>query len=308
MGEKFDRTGGLGNVTDYLIAPAGTVSYGITTFSNGTPDIQPEEATTRTLGFVYQPERASGLSVSLDWYRVEVRDNISQITAAEVVRRCYVENDVDLCRFITRSGPQSTENPAFNYISLVGVPYFNQASVKAEGVDFEVNYRKNVDWFGGGELVSLRLLGSRLNERSNTNSQGTTTKLHGGFGLPEWTALVSANYNRGPLSLSLTTRYTDAMAINLNWNFSGTSTRWDVYDNEVSSEVVTDARVNYTFDTANGRLGLFLNVNNLFGRDPEEFLNAAFSSNFSTGTGLGVTGEGDRGRRFTVGVRLDFGS
>jgi outer membrane receptor protein involved in Fe transport len=98
------------------------------------------------------------------------------------------------------------------------------------------------------------------------------------------------------------------MAINLNWNFSGTSTRWDVYDNEVSSEVVTDARVNYTFDTANGRLGLFLNVNNLFGRDPEEFLNAAFSSNFSTGTGLGVTGEGDRGRRFTVGVRLDFGS
>src|SRR5690606_22954829 len=43
MGEKFDRTGGVANVTDYLLDAAGTVSYGITTFSNGTPDIQPEE-------------------------------------------------------------------------------------------------------------------------------------------------------------------------------------------------------------------------------------------------------------------------
>src|SRR5690606_41280763 len=66
MGEKFDRTGGIGNVTDYLIDPAGTVSYGITTFSNGTPDIQPEKATTMTFGGVYRPAWAEGLSVSLD--------------------------------------------------------------------------------------------------------------------------------------------------------------------------------------------------------------------------------------------------
>ena len=37
----------------------------------------------------------------------------------------------------------------------------------------------------------------------------------------------------------------------------GTSTRWDVYDNEISSEVVTDLRFNYNFDTRNGRVGLF---------------------------------------------------
>src|SRR5690606_37532273 len=44
MGEKFDRTGGVANITDYLLDPGGGFSYGITTFSNGTPDIEPESA------------------------------------------------------------------------------------------------------------------------------------------------------------------------------------------------------------------------------------------------------------------------
>jgi iron complex outermembrane receptor protein len=306
MGEKFDRTGGIGTITDYLLDAAGTVSYGVTTFSNGTPDIKPEQAKTKTIGFVFVPARLDNLSFSLDWYNVDVTDNINQITANQVAQGCYQQGNVDLCQFITRGGAPSDENPAINYISLVGIPYYNQASVTAQGVDFELNYARALDWFGGGERLGVRLLGSFLNERSDTNSVGLKTYTNGGFGLPEWTAMVSANYSRGPLMLALTTRYTDSMAVNLNWNFMGTSTRWDVYDNEISSEVVTDLRFNYNFDTRNGRVGLFLNVNNLFGMDAEEFLNAAFSSNFSAGTGLGVTGEGDRGRRFTVGVRMDF--
>jgi len=307
MGEKFDRTGGIGNVTDYLIDPAGTVSYGITTFSNGTPDIQPEEARTKTFGGVYRPAWASNLSISLDWYSVEVTDNINQITAGQVVSGCYQDGDVDLCRFITRGGEPSVENPSVNYISLVGVPYFNQESVKAVGVDFEIGYRRNVDWFGGGELIGLRLLGSHLRERSNTNSVGVKTELQGALGAPEWTAMLTGNYNRGPLSVSMTTRYTDSMLINRNWNHIGSSTQWDVLDNTVRSEVLVDARVTYAFDTANGNLSLFFNVNNLFDRDPEELLTGAFNSGFSTGTGLGVTGD-LRGRRYTLGLRLDLGN
>src|SRR5690606_30003739 len=298
MGEKLDRTGGIGNVTDYLIDPAGTVSYGITTFSNGTPDIQPEEAKTKTFGGVYRPAWAEGLSVSLDWYSVEVTDNINQIGAGQVVSGCYQDGDVDLCQFITRSGEPSLEDPSINYISLVGVPFFNQESVKAVGVDFEVGWRRDVDWFGGGEFLGVRLLGSYLKERSNTNSVGVTTELQGGFGSPEWTAVLSGNYSRGPLSVAMTTRYTDSMLINRNWNFNGSSTRWDVFDNTVRAEVLVDARVGYRFNTGGGDLNLFLNINNLFDRDPEEFLTGAFNSGFTTGTGLGVTGD-QRGRRYT---------
>jgi iron complex outermembrane recepter protein len=236
---------------------------------------------------------------------VEVTDNIQQSGASSVVEGCYVDNDPYLCSLITRGGPPSTEDPSINYISLVGVPYYNQAAVEAKGVDFEVNYRRDVDWFGGGEFIGMRLLGSWLDERNNVAVDGSVTELAGSFGLPDWTSVLQGNYNRGPLSLGLSVRYTDSMIQNRNWNFLGNSTRWDVADNEIASETLVDARFNYRFETGNGNLGLFFNVNNLFDKGPEEFL-GIFSSNFSTGTGLGVTGEGDRGRRYTLGVRMDF--
>ena len=32
-----------------------------------------------------------------------------------------------------------------------------------------MNYRKDVDWFGGGEIIGLRFLGSFLDERTDIN-------------------------------------------------------------------------------------------------------------------------------------------
>jgi outer membrane receptor protein involved in Fe transport len=78
-----------------------------------------------------------------------------------------------------------------------------------------------------------------------------------------------------------------------------------VLDNEIAAENVVDARFNYRFDTGSGAVNFWVNVNNLFDEDPEENL-MVYSSNFSTGTGIGVTGE-NRGRRASVGVDVDFG-
>ena len=304
MGEKFDRTGGITpNFTDYGISPT-PAPYIATQFSNGTPDIQPEIAKTKTLGLVYQPADVSGLSVSLDWYQVRIKDNIQQATPQVVINGCYTDNDPFLCSLITRGGPPSAEDPTINYISLIGVPYFNQNAAEAKGIDFEVNYRRGVNWFGGGD-VGLRVLGSLLDERNDITSAGAVTRLAGTFGLPERTALIQGSYYKDRLAFTLSLNYADAQLTNRNWNFNGTSTRWDVADNEIASETVADARFNYRFETGGGVLNFFVNVNNLFDTGPEENL-MVFSSNFSYGTGLGVTGE-TRGRRASVGVSMDFG-
>ena len=308
MGEKFDRTGGVANITDYGLDPTGGTAYGVTIFSNGTPDIRPESARTTVFGFVYQPHWAEGISASVDAYSIEVTDNINQITAAQVVQGCYVDNDVDLCNFITRTGPPLPAFPNTPSIALVGVPYYNQASVKAEGVDLEINYRKNVPWFGGS-AVNVRFLGSHLNERSNTDSAGTKTEIQGRYLYPEWTGVVSSSLIKGPLSVSLTTRYTGEQLINPNFNFNGNSTRWDVADNTLESQVLVDASFRYRFGMGQNRMTFFATINNLFDRGPQEFLGAPFgnpfSDNFSTGPGLGVIGD-ERGRRYAVGVSLEF--
>ena len=209
MGEKFDRTGGFtAPLNDFGIVPT-PAQYTATQFSNGSPDIKPEQAQTATFGIVYQPNAIDGLSVAVDYYSVIIEDNIQQAGAQTVVTGCYQQSDPYLCSLITRGGAPSTENPAINYISLIGVPYYNQARTEAKGIDYEINYRKDVDWFGGGELIGVRFLGSYLRERTDINAAGVRTSLEGTFGvvpapntgLPERSAVITGNYSRDALSL-----------------------------------------------------------------------------------------------------------
>ncbi len=305
MGERFDRTGGVASITDYLEDPAGGshVTYTVTMFSGGSPDVKPEEAETFTAGFVYRPRQLEGFSVSTDWYAIEVRDNINQYSPTGVVSGCYLDGDADLCALITRDGDQSTVNPAVNRISLIGVPYINQDSVFAQGVDFEIAYRTDVPWLGGS-FVGVRLLGSYLRENSSTNSEGVKTETTGVFGLPKWNYLLSGNLIRGPLGLSLQANYTGSTIQNQNWNWHGASTRWDVLDNEIEAQVIVDARVSYRFDIRGGSLNLYATVNNLFDEDPIPFL-TTFDGFFTNATGNGVVGD-LRGRRYAVGLALEF--
>jgi len=314
MGEKFDRTGGITPpFTDRGITPT-PAPYAATQFSNGSPNIQPEAAKTKTFGFVFQPLGIEGLSVSADWYSVIIEDNIQQATPQAVINGCYLQSDPTMCALITRGGVPSAEDPTINYISLIGVPYFNQARTEAKGIDYELNYRTSVDWFGGGEFVGVRLLASYLDERNEINVAGVKSKLEGTFGqvpandtgLPERTALLSGNYSRGPLALSMTARYTGSMIVQRTWNNGPPAPVWDVADNEVQAEYIVDARFDYRFDTSNGEIGVYFNINNLFDEDPQDFFTAAFSTNFSAGTGLGYYGE-SRGRRYTIGARMDLG-
>jgi outer membrane receptor protein involved in Fe transport len=292
-----------------------TPVFDFTLFSNGSPDIKPEKARTSTVGLVYIPKWLSGLTFSADWYNIEVKDNIQQLGVGEVVRQCYQNNDQQLCDLITRGGPQvgldANRNP-INQITLVGNPYINQSSVKAKGIDFELGYRAPVKWFGGLESISWRLLGSYVGENSSTTAPNPTTGVRTKtetvkITYPEWVATLAFSYIRDPFVLSFQHRYTDKTLINRNWNYKGTSTRWDVYDNTVESEIITDAQVSYRFDLDRGNLNLFFNVNNVFDKDPQPYLAGGVesSSAYGQGPGLGVTGD-LRGRRFVVGLKFEF--
>lgn len=309
MAEKFDRTGGLSrpNPVDYLADPLGLESYAVTIFSNGSPDIQPEIGKTATFGIVYQPSWLDGLGFTLDFYRIEVTDNINGVIARDVVEGCYLDSIQQYCDLITRGGPPTTTDPSLTRMTLVGQPFINQDSQEAKGLDFEVSYFTDVEWFGGGETVSTRLLTSYLQERSNTVS-GVKQEFQGYFGTPEWTALLSGSYNRGALSVSLSANYVSSQIINRNWNFLGTSTQWDVADNEVNPTLMFDARVGYDLEVAGSNVNLFATINNLFDKDPETYLATAFNTgafSFSTGPGIGNTGD-LRGRRYVVGAKFEF--
>lgn len=277
MAERYDRTGGAAFfIRDYGIKPdcgffeQGCFQVQVLQSSFGSTNLKPEDAKTYTAGLIYQPGWLEGLSYSMDWYFVKIEDNINQLGASAVVEGCHLDGIESLCQYIIRNGPPSTINPELNEISFILNPYINQDYTIAKGVDFELSYRTEVNFFGGGETMGIRLLGSYLKEQIY-NTNGEDTDWVDRFWAP-WTATISADYRRGPLSMSLQTRWPGDTIANINRNqFDEEEGRivWDVANNENKQPMTVNFRTGYRFELQSGvDLNLSLNVQNLFDKSP----------------------------------------
>src|SRR5690606_10288709 len=83
--ELFDAQGSGATVSDPNFNGE---SYLISSVRGGNPDLRPEVADTNTAGFVYQPSFTpwlEGLSLSLDWYDVDIRDAVAQLGGQRIV-------------------------------------------------------------------------------------------------------------------------------------------------------------------------------------------------------------------------------
>jgi len=252
--ERFDSQGGGANVRDPVFAGRNAA---ITVIASGNPNLAPEIADTRVAGFVFQPRRADGFSFAADWYDVDIADSIEQISAQDVVDRC-AGGDTEQCGRIER-------DPVTNEISRIFRLFYNQAKAKVEGVDFEVVYRTDPDFFGGKEEnLSVRLLGGKLLAREDIAANGTVTDLMGPYTLPDVDFNVTANYGFGRWSFQLQGRFVDSGKLVRTW-VEGV----DVDDNSVPSITWWNSTVRYRGEMdggANWDLGLA--VLNVFDRNP----------------------------------------
>ena len=115
LGERYDRTGGVANVCDSgedPVCAAGAPSrYDVTTVSGGNPAVKPEEAHTKTAGVVFRPGDQQLWNMAIDWYDIDIKDNINLYGVQNVINNCHKLGDIDSCAQIERNGPASTINP-----------------------------------------------------------------------------------------------------------------------------------------------------------------------------------------------------
>ena len=57
--------------------------------TGGNPSLGPEKADTETIGFVWTPGFAENLTITLDYYNIQVKDAVSSPTATDVLNDCY---------------------------------------------------------------------------------------------------------------------------------------------------------------------------------------------------------------------------
>lgn len=254
--ERFDAQGGGGNISDPF---KNDDVYTITTVASGNPNVNVEKADTTVFGFVYEPqfEMLQGLSLSIDWYEVDIADAISQIAHQDVVDRCF-DGDTNQCANIEF-------DPVTGDITRVFRRFFNQDQSIVEGLDFEVSYRMEPNFFDSEfESFSVRALAGTLLTRDNVAANGTVSTQLDQYTLPDTTGNVTFAYSVGPWSLQMQGRHITGGKLRRTWT-EGV----DVDYNWVSSSTWWNSTVRYSSELSNGTTwNVGFNVLNIFDKAP----------------------------------------
>ncbi len=302
LSERFDTQTG-GTTIGVGVDPLFPVQYIAATTIGGNPTIEPEESDTFTIGLVYQPRWAEGLSVAVDAYDISIDNAIDQLGGLEIIRRCYgvdggtVELNPSVCALIRRS-----DDPNEPGISQIFNLYINIAETTTRGVDFEASYRRDIDWFRrGGESLGVRLFANYLSEVSTTFVGVPPIDRAGELQFPEWLATASLTYTNGPFSLNWQTRYRDKTVRDIEW-IEGVH----IVDNSVASRAYTNLNLSYTMDWSGNSSELYFYVGNLFDKDPPLVPGGVGSLGPPLHTNNGVFET--LGRNFTLGLRFNLGT
>ncbi len=161
-----------------------------TTLEGGTPNLEPETSESTTFGIVFTPRFLEGLTVTVDFYDIEIEDAMGTAGTGNVISRCYNSANFSdpLCALI--AGPTAVgEGPsnvaplrrnALNQVTGVLLTTQNLSSFETSGIDFDIRYAFDL----GPGRMELSATGSYVDEYNYLAViGGTEEKLAGRFGI-----------------------------------------------------------------------------------------------------------------------------
>lgn len=131
-------------------------------FFGGNANINAERGKTYTIGAVFTPRFVPGLNLSVDWYKINIRDAVGQIQPIDAIASCYVTDPTagnPLCAAVTR-------DPVTGFIKDAFVDDRNLAFIKQQGVDVDLNYSFDAPFGLPGKKWRLGYQGSFVTQYS----------------------------------------------------------------------------------------------------------------------------------------------
>lgn len=183
-------------------------NYQFITGSN--PNLTPETATTRTLGLIYSPHYLEGFDVSLDWYKINIKNVISQDAVQDILDDCYVGGIASRCANFTR-------DPATGVITNMNYGLTNKGWQKTAGYDFGVNYRFTVASIGQFAARWNTTYVDYLNVKADDNPSTIVQPLTGYGGNFRTRSNLSLDFTRGLFGMTWTMRYYSGMTERCSW-------------------------------------------------------------------------------------------
>lgn len=230
--------------------------------TGGNPQVKPETAKVRTAGIVLESPRARGLSLSIDWWSIDVTQAIQVPLIQNVFANCYQRSIRSFCDQIRR-------DPITHEIATVDLRFSNFGGTSTSGVDAAVNFDHHVR--GAGD-VHARF---ELQQLQSYDLDTGSTVLHG-----------QGVYDLGihpkrQASLFAMWRHPHGAAAGFNFRFVDSFLECDSDNcNDPSSPSRTvdsysklDVFSSITFKQLGGETTLTVGVNNVFDRQPPVIFN-----------------------------------
>ena len=273
-----------------LTSPAGQYNF----LQGGNPDLDPEEAETYTVGFVATPTMLPGLSLSVDYYNIDITKAITTVGASVTMQLCYLEGDADACSRIVRNQNGQlwvgTGNVVDTNVNIGGVSTSGVDIAAAYGFDIgsagALNFSLNGTWL---EALDYDPIGQTFAEYECVGKYGNDCLTP----TPEWRHRARMGWTTPVDGLDLALTWRHMGAVDLDTGATGR------VDSTLDAQNYFDLAGTFgATDYATFRFG----VNNVLDEDPP--LSAS----------VGTTGNGNTypqsydalGRYIFVGATLDF--
>ncbi len=178
------RAGGLGTGNNgFTVAQVNSVN-------GGNPALQPEKAKIATAGIVFEPQMVRGLTLTGDFYWIELTQQIGAYGTQLILNKCYgagnVPQDLNSCALIDR-------DPSTHELSRVTDIAANVGGLVTRGIDVGAQYQ--VPWTDYGRFV-LRFTGTYLLTYDYKDPSGITISGAGNYdGQGQVIASGSTNFN-----------------------------------------------------------------------------------------------------------------
>jgi outer membrane receptor protein involved in Fe transport len=187
--------------------------------SGGNPELKEETSDSITIGLVYQPEFAPGLSFSADYFDIDIDDVITAPTAQQIMNACYDATDLDnqFCGLFQRWGPAggpdydgSVNHPESPYALINGSlqqTLLNYASSTSRGIDFELGYSHSAGDAGNIKTRLIYTLMLQRDEFLDPANPGYADQALLELGDPKDAFNLNVDYENGPFTLGYQLRY-----------------------------------------------------------------------------------------------------
>ncbi|NUR46333.1 MAG: TonB-dependent receptor [Sphingomonas sp.] len=276
----------------------------------GEPSLNPEKATTKTLGVVLQPRWIPRLAITADWYDIKVVNAIQPFGADAILSNCVTgstsaSNIAPSCALIHRAPGGSLWLSALGFVT--DLPH-NVGSVETRGVDGNISYSYRLGRIG---TLSASAVGTWVDKYLTNDGLNPTYDCAGFYGatcgnpLPHWR-------HKARLGLQMP----NGIGISAQWRYVGKVKHQGFSPDQVlnggtpalnprvAAQSYFDLASTFTVgDHYNFRLG----VNNIFDKNPPLFTSNLGSCAVSTCNGNTYGGTYDTlGRFFFAGATLNF--